>query len=68
MLSTASRIQLINTEDWVNNIENNENASIYLLAVISAVKQDKLKSLIADLILLNCYKKYVDVFSKDLVN
>ena len=68
MLSTASRIQLTDTENWVNNIENNENASMYLLAVMSVIKQDKLKSLIADLTLLNCYKKYADMFLKDLVN
>ena len=68
MLSTASRIQLTNTENWANNIENNENVLIYLLAVMSAVKQDKLKLLITDLTLLNCYKRYVDVFLKDLVN
>ena len=41
---------------------------MYLLALMSVIKQDKLKSLIADLTLLNCYKRYVDVFSKDLVN
>ena len=35
---------------------------------MSAVKQDKLKSLIVDLTLLNCYKRYVDMFLKDLVN
>ena len=35
---------------------------------MSAVKQDKLKLLIANLTLLNCYKRYADVFSKDLVN
>ena len=35
---------------------------------MSAVKQDKLKLLIANLTLLNYYKKYVNVFLKDLVN
>ena len=35
---------------------------------MSAVKQDKLKSLIADLTLLNFYKRYTNVFLKDLVN
>ena len=33
-----------------------------------AVKQDKLKSLIVDLTLLDYYKKYADMFLKDLVN
>ena len=67
-MSIASRIQLINVKNWADNIENNENALIYLLAVMSAIKQDKLKLLITDLTLLNCYKKYADVFLKDLVN
>ena len=68
MLSTASRIQLININIWTNNIENNENISIYLLAVISAAKLSKLKSLIADSTLLDCYKEYTDIFLKDLIN
>ena len=35
---------------------------------MSVIKQDKLKLLITDLTLLDCYKRYVDVFLKDLVN
>ena len=35
---------------------------------MSTAKSDKLKSLIADLTLLDCYKKYVNIFSKDLIN
>ena len=31
-------------------------------------KSDKLKLLIADLTLLNCYKEYADIFLKDLIN
>ena len=68
MLLTVSRIQLTDIKNQTNNIENNENASIYLLAVMFVIKQDKLKSLIADLTLLDCYKRYADVFLKDLVN
>ena len=41
---------------------------MYLLAVISVTKLDKLKSLIVDSTLLNCYKEYADVFLKDLIN
>ena len=35
---------------------------------MSVTKSDKLKSLIINLILLDCYKEYTDVFLKDLVN
>ena len=68
MLSIASRIQLININIWVNNIENNKNILIYLLVIISITKSDKLKLLIVNLILSDYYKKYVDIFLKDLIN
>ena len=68
MLLIASRIQLTDTDIWTNDIENDETILIYLLAIISITKSDKLKSLIVNLILLNCYKKYADVFLKDLIN
>ena len=32
------------------------------------VKSDKLKLLITDSTLLDCYKKYVNIFLKDLIN
>ena len=32
------------------------------------VKSNKLKLLIVDLTLLNCYKEYANVFLKDLIN
>ena len=68
MLSTASRIQLININIWADNIENDKTTLIYLLAVISVTKSDKLKLLITNLTLLNCYKEYVNIFLKDLIN
>ena len=39
-----------------------------LLVIIFVTKLDKLKSLIVDLTLLNCYKEYTNVFSKNLIN
>ena len=35
---------------------------------MSTAKSDKLKLLITDLTLSDCYKEYAHVFSKDLVN
>ena len=35
---------------------------------MSIIKLDKLKSLIANLTLLNYYKKYANIFLKDLTN
>ena len=35
---------------------------------MSVTKSDKLKLLIVDSTLLNCYKEYVNIFLKDLVN
>ena len=35
---------------------------------MSAAKLDKLKSSITNSTLLNCYKEYVNIFSKDLIN
>ena len=35
---------------------------------MSVIKSDKSKSLIADLTLLDCYKEYINIFLKDLIN